>query len=110
MSENTKIVVGLKEEKIKKNKNKLFYASYGYENGEVWEHVIEAKESEFFQSYGKQLKWEDDNGNIYGIAVVGSWNGAIDLEEISDLIKEAEQLFENITGQIGKVYLVCEQV
>ena len=109
MSENTKIIVGLKEKEIKKNKDKLFYTGYGYEAGEVWAHILEEKGSDYFQGYGKQLKSENDNGSIYGIAVIGSWHGAIDLEEISNLIEEARQLFKKITNQTGKVYLVCEQ-
>ena len=110
MSENTKIIVGLKEKEIKKNKDKLFYADYGYQDGEVWKYISEIKDTGYFQACGKQLAPEDDNGSIYGIAVIGSWNGAIALEDISDLITEAKKLFKEVTGQTGKTYFVCEQV
>lgn len=49
-------------------------------------------------------------GSIYGVYVVGTWTGAIDLESIQGYIDEAKRIFKERTGQEGKVYVIGEQV
>lgn len=111
MSDNAEVIVGLKEGKLKEDdKNRLYYVGYGYENGAVWTYKPEPRGGSVFQPIDNEIVKEDDKGSIYGIGVVGTWNGLIDLEEISDQIEKAKGLFKKITGQEGKVYFVGEQV
>lgn len=112
MSEHTKVIVGLKEECFKDKelaKNLLYYAGYGYEDGEIWRYAIKEKGNSYFQQNGGIITEENDNGSIYGINVVGTWHGAILLDDILELIEEAKALFEKITGQEGKTYIIGEQ-
>lgn len=121
MSDNTKIVVGLKGKDFNScildgdgelappKRLHLSYASYGYEIGTVWKHAL--KSTDFYDpKIEKELIEGEDKGSIYGIYIVGTWNGAIDLESIQEYIDEAKRIFKERTSQDGKVYLIGEQV
>ena len=122
MSDNTIVIVGLKGKEFKNHtidgdgdmappKNiRLSYAGYGYEDGEVWTYNLNSKR----KSHPEEILIEDIDGDekdgVYGIPVVGTWNGIIDLESIQSNIDEAKRIFKERSGQDGKVYIIGEQV
>lgn len=120
MSDNTVIVVGLKGKEFKNHVIDeddevappkgihLSYAGFGYENGDVYYYDL--KSTDTYCPEIKRFARDNEGGSIFGIYVVGTWNGAIDLESIQDYIDEAKRIFKERTGQEGKVYAIGEQV
>ena len=121
MSDNTKIIVGLKGKEFKPHiidedgdcappkKLCLSYASYGYENSNVWRYDLKSTKMYCPNVIGELVEY-NLSGGIFGIYVVGTWSGAIDLESIQEYIYEAKRIFKERTGQEGKVYVIGEQV
>lgn len=122
MSDNCLVIVGLKGKEFKNcvvredgdvglpKGIKLSYASYGYESGEAWKYDLKSKEFYSPKEILAVLHSEDESGTIYGVYVVGTWSGAIDLESIQEYIDEAKRIFKERSGQEGKVYVIGEQV
>ena len=121
MSNNTIVIVGLKGKEFKNHIIDgdgnaappkticLSYACYGYESGNVWRYDFNSIVT-YPIEMGEEIEKFDDEGSIFGIYVVGTWNGAIDLELIQQYIDKAKQIFKERVGQEGKVYLIGEQV
>ena len=121
MSNNCLVVVGLKGKEFKNCRTnedgdtsppkgiRLSYAGYGYESGNVWKYDLKSTET-YKHPITKELVEFNDGGSIFGIYVVGTWSGAIDLESIQEYIDEAKRIFKERTGQDGKVYVIGEQV
>ena len=122
MSDNTIVIVGLKGKDFKNHTidrdgsicppkdTLLSYAGYGYETGDVWHYDLKSANRYCPKEILPLLKTESDTGSIFGIYVVGTWSGAIDLESIQEYIDEAKHMFKERTGQEGKVYVIGEQV
>ena len=122
MSDNTIIIVGLKTKEFENcivdedggvripENIPIAYAGYGYESPETWRYDLKSKERYCPREIKSSFKTGELEGNIFGIYVAGTWNGAIDLESIQEYIDEAKGIFRERTGQEGKVYVIGEQV
>ena len=121
MSDNCLVIVGLKGKEFEKHfalddeivisdNIPIAYAGYGYEFGDVWRYDLNSKARYCPKEILPRLEPEDEGGCIFGIYVVGTLNGAIDLESIQEYIDEAKRIFKERVGQEGKVYVIGEQV
>lgn len=120
MSNNMIIIVGLKGKEFKNHIMDgdgdaappkticLSYASYGDESSNVWHYNPRTTHLYCPEIIGEILK--HGRGNIFGVYVMGTWNGAIELESIQEYIDEAKRIFKERSGQDGKVYIIGEQV
>lgn len=87
----------------------LRYISDGYEDGTIWIHKIE--ESDSYDGHIEKEIDTDSEDSLYGVIIVSTWNGVIDLEDpsIKEKIEKARKLFRKITGKEGKLSFIGYQ-
>jgi hypothetical protein len=90
----------------------LRYIADGYEDGTIWFYKIQKSDPEKYEEdIEKEIDTDTGEDSLYGIEIVGTWNGIIDIEDplIKERIKEAKILFKKITGKEGRLLFIGYQ-